>query len=1013
MNANESKIMKAIQDHKLVVIIDLPLSNTRLNELSKVKLVHELIKRLPAPSNLTFEQIVDWGVRNQGKEEFIPLLNRIMNHDGNKAPGYYKLLEEIGVKYIVDAHYSPLWRNEISDNIAMGNYSFYSRDQDFSFTKNGQIIVSLFGDTEYNKEKLILSQNDFNGFFADANSISPSIRSIFKSTILFIDFDPNSDRFKCIYDFICQQNGKYPSEAFLISNTSAEQLAYGAAENLTIIKSDVFDYISALASQIKAASPISNVDAVDESILPPVPYKYLQSYEQNEQGIFFGRKKEVDELCCRVSASRQIAMLTSPSGYGKTSLINAGLIPALRKTNDYEIYYVRSGRNPWKSIIEDVFYENPDSFSLDNLEISRLSAKRYQLIIIDQFEECFVYSTPEDLNQINDEMSRLLERFPTITLLISIRQDFYTYLFKFKFLSIAQINSTYSLEPLTYLNAIDAIKEPTQFTAYNFSYEDGLVEQIIKDLSASEEKENPSIDPSQLQIVCYFLYQELQSRKGTIITTEIYNELGRANGILENYIDQSLKNSDEKRQRLGKEILQCLVSSMKTKIPKTAKAIYSELALKAESENEIKDIMEWLVNVRLVRTRTIDADEKVYELTHEYIIKKISEWMNTETWKLKEVSELFRAGYKNWTLYNAIMPKSQYDEVWKYQDRINFSLQEKSYVLLCLISYGDYDKEELKHWISENKNNLYCNEDLSYAMKEFTGRKRIFAGVLLSVLYPTDQTFNTIYETLSQNINPHLSAVEDEIKELGENVNADFSKRMHDLLNKVRTLEMCMVDANKSVRLGLSLKERNKIIKKQDIGNRLKPYFPDGERKISISNFQIDIYTVTNKMYAEFDENHHYNKGQEDYPVVNINIEQAYAFAHWWGKDLPTEDEWEYAARGADFRFYPWGDDWDYEAEKNKAECEKMCNTSLTGTDGSRSVKDYKNGKSPFGCFNMSGNVWEWTKTEVKGDSRKLIVKGGSWSMMGIMPWTWYRFFYSSQNGYHNVGFRCVLRGKS
>ena len=60
----------------------------------------------------------------------------------------------------------------------------------------------------------------------------------------------------------------------------------------------------------------------------------------------------------------------------------------------------------------------------------------------------------------------------------------------------------------------------------------------------------------------------------------------------------------------------------------------------------------------------------------------------------------------------------------------------------------------------------------------------------------------------------------------------------------------------------------------------------------------------------------------------------------------------------------------------------------------------------------MSGNVWEWTKTDVLNNSSQAIVKGGSWSILGIMPWTWYRFSYSKEAGYQNVGFRCVLRGE-
>lgn len=1011
-----NRLMEAIQKHKLVAVVDLPLTTAHPNELSKNNLISELKKKLSVTGNLTFEQIVDYGLRKQGKETFIPSLNRIINHN-NKASGYYKLLEDMGIKYIVDTHYSPLFRNEIEDSGNIGNYSFYNRDEDFSFNEDGQVIVSLFGDTEYNKEKLIISQNDFNGFFANSNSISSSLRSIFKSTILFIDFDPNSDRFKRIYDFICQQNGKYPSEAFLISAATADQLSYGLNENLTIIRTDVYDFMNNLISKLNVIEPILDVDVNNIYTLPQVPYKYLHSYEQTEHSIFFGREKEISELFLRVRGTRQIAMLTSLSGYGKTSMINAGLIPAIRKTNDYDVYYIRSGNNPWRSVVNEVFHKNPDSFMLDKLSIKELSEKRYQLIVIDQFEECFVDSTVDIIAEIDDKMRQFLNHFPTISLLISIRQDFFTCLTKFKFLNDAQINSTYILEPLTCSNAIEAIKKPTEFKIYNFSYEEGLVEQIIKDLSTNEDKGNSYIDPSQLQIVCYFLYQELQNRREFVISVEIYNKLGKANGILENYIDESLKKYDDKRQFLGKEILKCLVSSKNTRISKTSSEIYLELTSSTRfeniySKNDIKFMIERLVNARLVRTRTVSDGKQVYELTHEYIIKKINEWMDTETLKFKEVSELFRVEYRKWELYNTIMPQKQYNEVWKYRNRINFNLQEKSYILLCLISYADYNNEELKYWIFQNKDNSFCNADLTYAMNKFKGKKRIFAGVLLSILYPVDDTFKKIYVALSDNINPHLSSVETEIKELGENINDDFSREMHRLLNRARTSEMRLVNANNSVRLGLQAKSRDKIIKKYDIGNRLKPFFPENERTVAFSQFLIDKYTVTNRMYAEFDENHYYNEDQADYPVVGINLEQAMRYAHWWGKDIPTEDEWEYAARGNDFRHFPWGNDWDYESEKDKIESEKRCNTSLTGTDGARSSKEYPNGTSPFGCFNMSGNVWEWTKTYALNDLNQVIVKGGSWSQQGIMPWTWYRFSYSKETGYQNVGFRCVLRGE-
>lgn len=1024
MALNSNRLVEAIQNHKLVVIVDLPLDSERPNELSKNKLSLEIKKALSETNDLTetndlsFEQAVDFALRKQGKEIFVPQLNRIMSRDSNKSPDYYNLFEKIGIKYVIDAHYSPVWRNEIIDKGMVNNYLFYNRYEDFSFSEDKQIHISLFGDTEYNKDNLIISQNDFNGFFANPNNISSSLRSIFKSTILFIDFDPNSDRFKSIYDFICQQNGKYPSEAFLISETAARQLAYGPNENLTVIQSNVCDYINKLVSKLEAVMPIKDISDKVDNTLPQVPYKYLHSYEQNEHMIFWGREKEISELFLRVRGSRQISMLTSLSGYGKTSMINAGLIPALKKTHDYDVYYIRSGANPWKSLITEIFHKEPDTFNFDDLSIKQLSNKKYQLIIIDQFEECFVDSTQTLLSEIDNRMAQLLHHFPTISILISIRQDFFTYLFKFHFLNDAQINATYSLEPLSCSSAAEAIRKPTEFESYNFSYEDNLIEQIVSDLSVKEDERKLCIDPSQLQIVCYFLFQELQNRKESVITAEIYNELGKAKGILENYIDESLKKYDEKRQVLGKEILKCLVSSKNTRVSKTPMEIYLELSSTVEpnndySENEIKFMMERLVSARLVRTNTVSEGEQVYELTHEYIIRKINEWMDTESLKFKEVLEDFRVEYKRWIKYYTIMSQNQYDEVWKYRNKINFTLQEKSYILLCIISYPNYDKEQLKYWIYQNKRNAFCERDLSFAMCNFKGKRRMFAGVLLSVIYPDENSFDKIYNTLAENINPHLYAVEKEIEDLGETIDGTFLRKMHELLNHARTCDMCILRACSNVRLGLSAKHRDKIIKKLDIGNGMKPFFPEEERMKSFSPFRIDKYTVTNKMYAEFDENHNYKEEQADYPVVGINFEQAREYAHWWGKDLPTEDEWEYAARGNDFRYFPWGNDWDYEAEKNKEEREKRCNTSLTGTDGARSAKEYPGGASPFGCYNMSGNVWEWTKTDVADDIKRVIVKGGSWSQQGIMPWAWYRYSYAKEAGYLNVGFRCVLRGET
>ncbi len=137
---------------------------------------------------------------------------------------------------------------------------------------------------------------------------------------------------------------------------------------------------------------------------------------------------------------------------------------------------------------------------------------------------------------------------------------------------------------------------------------------------------------------------------------------------------------------------------------------------------------------------------------------------------------------------------------------------------------------------------------------------------------------------------------------------------------------------------------------------------------------------------------------QSDHPVVGVSYYEAEAYAKWAGKRLPTEQEWEKAARGTDGREYPWGDEFDKE----------KCNTSESGIRGTTRVDRYPNGVSPYGCYDMAGNVWEWTDSWYDEGRDLKVLRGGSWVSFQGYARCAARSRSGPDDGYSNIGFRCA-----
>jgi len=399
-------------------------------------------------------------------------------------------------------------------------------------------------------------------------------------------------------------------------------------------------------------------------------YRYpgVKPFSPEEQGLFFGREEDIARLY-KIIKLEPLLLLYSRSGLGKSSVLNAGIIPRFEQDGNYHIVLLRFGafRAGNKIGLTDMLLDklrtaHSGDFFLEAIGqparedelwyhlkwLQTCCEKKNILIIFDQFEELFTYPEPEIFEfkkQLADTLNVVippkyrtvleekifqtthsippadLERLYqplNIRVVMAIRSDKMSLLDQLKDFIPNILNKTYELTALGREQAEDAILNPAykkdqRFLSAPFDFTDEALDEIIAYLTRGGKQK---IETFQLQIICQYAESIAIAQKTTVITREA---LGNIKDVFENYYDNLISrlSTEDERQKARVFIEEKLIyEEDKTRLSIYEKQIYKEF-------NITRELLAALVDSHIIRAEPNTAGGFSYELSHDTLVEPI------------------------------------------------------------------------------------------------------------------------------------------------------------------------------------------------------------------------------------------------------------------------------------------------------------------------------------------------------------------------------------------------------
>jgi YVTN family beta-propeller protein len=367
------------------------------------------------------------------------------------------------------------------------------------------------------------------------------------------------------------------------------------------------------------------------------PYKGLLEYRLNDAQIFFGRSQAIRNLLQHIAQGR-LTVLHAESGAGKTSLVQAGILPRLISAGHLPVYLRPYDLEP-SLAVKRAFISDPSLTPILSSSPMRdflrqvcdvLGPQIRLYIFLDQFEEFFTQLKPQGRAEFARELAECLDdEGLNVRWILSMRAEFFGNLTGLRPFVQNPFQNEYRLNHLTRDEAREVITAPAERHKLNF--EEGLVDSLLSDLATGADV----LPPPQIQLVCSALYEGLKSGEHTL-TRALYNANGGAAGILRSHLERVLKRGLPSEQRaIAQRALEALITADARRLLRTRDDLLAELNAgqpKPISAEALGAVLEHLVQNNLLHTREAPgggeaafeaASGLAYELAHDFLLEQI------------------------------------------------------------------------------------------------------------------------------------------------------------------------------------------------------------------------------------------------------------------------------------------------------------------------------------------------------------------------------------------------------